>query len=136
MKKKLLILVATLMLVLAGCGGKPTLAEWVESEDVTSAEDTINATSESTGMRAEFTAEGEDILVFNCTYIEQLPLDGVSQEDLDAYFSSALSGISSTMEPMFTACEQATGVKLQCIRIKYINADGSPVYTYDFKNPN
>ena len=131
-----LVLASCMTLFLAACGGKPTLAEWVESEDVTTAEDTINATSASTGMRAEFSAEGEDILVFSCTYLEQLPLDGTSQEDIETYFSSALSGITSTMDPMFTACEQATGVKLQCIRVKYINADGSEVYSYDFANPN
>ena len=160
MKKKLPNLAAALMLmlVLAGCGGKPimneraendevisagdvsgassvyTLAQWVESDRVKSAEDTINAYSDFTGMRAEFDAEGDDILIINCFYVKQLNLDGLDQEELETYFSSALSDISSTMDPLFTTCQEATDVKLQCVRVNYVNADGTMVYTYDFPN--
>jgi len=132
MKKQLLILVTAIMLVLAGCGSKPTLAEWVEGDDITAAEEQLNTLYSSMGLSADFSAEGDDILVFSCIYKEQQDLSGVSQSDINAAFSSQLEGLSSTMEPMFDACKSETGVTLSCIRVKYVNADGSVIYSYDF----
>ena len=87
MKKGLLHLVVVLIFILSGCNGRSVLnewavnvdailsedvskdafvnalARWVESDRLTSAEDTINAASAFTGMRAEFAIEGDDILV-------------------------------------------------------------------------
>lgn len=110
------------------------LARWVESDRLTSAEDTINAASAFTGMRAEFAIEGDDILVINCIYVKQIELNDLAQERLEIYFPDALNGISSTIASIFTTCEEATGVKLQCVRVNYVNADGTMVYTYDFLN--
>lgn len=132
MKKNLLILVVAVMLVMAGCGSKPTLSEWVDGSDVTTAEEQINAAYAGAGLHAEFSAEGEDILVFSCIYDEQLDLSGTDQSDIDAAFASQLSGLSSTMTPMFDECEKATGVTLQCIRVQYVNADGTVIYAQDF----
>lgn len=136
MKKKLLIVVAALTLAFGGCGAsKPAaevLSEWVESDEVTTFEETINSQFAGTGVHAEFSAEGDDILVFSCIYDEQVDFSGVSQEDIDAAFSSQLSALSSTMTPLFTAFESESGLELSCIRLKYINADGTEIYTYDF----
>jgi len=134
MKKKLLILVVAVMLVLAGCGSKPTLSEWVDGAEVTAAEDVINAQYAGSGLRAEFSADGEDILVFSCIYEEQLDLSSYSQSEIDDAFNTQLeqSGLDSTMGDLFDECEKATGVSLQCIRIQYVNADGTVIYSKDY----
>lgn len=158
LKKGLLHLVVVLIFILSGCNGRSVLnewavngdailsedvskaafvnalARWVESDRLTSAEDTINAASAFTGMRAEFAIEGDDILVINCIYVKQIELNDLAQERLEIYFPDALNGISSTIASIFTTCEEATGVKLQCVRVNYVNADGTMVYTYDFLN--
>ena len=85
-------------------------------------------------MRAEFAIEGDDILVINCIYVKQIELNDLAQERLEIYFPDALNSISSTIASIFTTCEEATGVKLQCVRVNYVNADGTMVYTYDFLN--
>ncbi len=136
MKKNLLILVVAVMLVLAGCGSKPTLSQWVDSDDVTAAEEQINASYAGSGLRAEFSADGEDVLVFSCIYEQQLDLSGSDQSEIDAAFSTQLeaAGLSATMAPMFDECEKATGVALKSIRIQYVNADGTVIYSQDYEN--
>lgn len=132
MKKKLLILVTAIMLALAGCGAKPTLAEWVETEEVTSIEDQLNTLYASAGLRAEFSAEGDDILVFSCIYEQQLDFGSTSKEEIDAAFKPQLEALSSTMTPIFDACESEIGVTLSCIRVQFVNADNTVIYSYDF----
>lgn len=136
MKKKLLILVAAVTLAFTGCGAsKPAnevLAEWVESDEVTTFEDTINSQFAGTGVRAEFSSEGDDVLVFSCIYEEQVDFSGVTQEQIDELFSSQLDALGSSMTPLFDAFESESGLTLSCIRVKYVNADGSLVYSQDF----
>ena len=131
MKKKLLILIASVMLVLAGCGSKPTLAEWVNSEIVTSYEEEFNSQGEGI-LHAKFSTDGDDVLVFSCIYDEQIPIDESTQSALNEYFSAMSGTLDDAMSEMFTACENEISGKLSCIRIEYVNADGTVVYSYDY----
>lgn len=132
MKKKLLILITAIMLVLAGCGAKPTLAQWVDGDDITSVETELNSMYAGTGIRAEFSAEGSDVLVFSCIYEQQLDFSGSSQEEINTTFSQQLNVLSTAMTPIFDACKSETGIDLSCIRIKFVNADGNVIYSQDF----
>jgi len=132
MKKNLLILVTAVMLLLAGCGAKPTLAEWVDGDEITETENQLNTLYDGSGVHAEFSAEGDDVLVFSCIYEQQLDFSGVTQEQIDSTFSSQLDALSSAMTPIFAECKNETGIELSCIRIKFVNADGTVIYSKDF----
>lgn len=65
--KKLFVLVVTVMLVMVGCGSKPTLAELVESDEVVAGEEAANAelAKSGLGLRLKYSADGEDVLVLS-----------------------------------------------------------------------
>ena len=67
MKKNLFVLVAAFMFLLASCGSKPTLSQWVESDEVAAVEEEINAAyaDAGLGLSVKFSADGEDVLVFS-----------------------------------------------------------------------
>ncbi len=134
MKKKLLILVTAIMLVLASCGAKPTLAEWVEGDKVTETERQLNELYQGSGIRAEFSIDGDDVLVFSCIYEQQLDFSGVTQETIDTTYATQLDALSPAMVPIFAECKEDTGVDLSCIRIKFVNADGTVIYSRDYTN--
>lgn len=137
MKKKMLVvaLFTAMTMAFGGCGSKPAsqvLSEWVESDEVSSFEDTINSAFAGQGIHAEFSSEGDDILVFSCIYDEQVDLSEVTQEQIDEAFSTQLSAMSASITPLFDSFKAETGLDLSCIRVNYINADESVIYSQDF----
>lgn len=138
MKKNLFILVVAIMLVMVGCGSKPTLSQWVDSDDVAAVEEQINAAyaEAGLGLRVKFSADGEDVLVFSCIFEEYLQLAGFSQSEIDAIFAEELDnlGMSTNMAPIFEECKDATDITLRYIRVRCVNADGTILYSQDYVN--
>ena len=64
MKTNVCVLVVVLLSVMVGCGSKPTLSRWLDSDDVATVEEQINiAYAEANlGLRAKFSADSEDFL--------------------------------------------------------------------------
>ncbi len=138
MKKNLFVLVAAFMFLLASCGSKPTLSQWVESDEVAAVEEEINAAyaDAGLGLSVKFSADGEDVLVFSCIYEEYQILAGSNQSEIDAAFADELNslGMSTNMSSIFEECEEATGITLKCIRVQCVNVDGTVMYSQDYVN--
>lgn len=138
MKKNLLVLVVALMLVMVGCGSKPTLSQWVDSDEVAAVEEQINAAyaEASLGLRVKFSADSEDVLVFSYIYEQYQNLAGLNQSEIDATFAGVLDslGTSANMTSIFEECEKATDITLKYIRVQCVNADGTVIYSQDYVN--
>lgn len=137
MKKNLLVLIVTVMLVLAGCGSKkPTLSEYLNSEDVVAGEEQTNEylAASGLGLSFKYSADGEDILMMTFIYEQYQSLIGFSQSEIDAAYAEQINnmGLTGNMSVLFDACEEATGIPLKCIRIQFVNSDGSVIYSQDF----
>lgn len=139
MKKNLFVLVVTVMfvmLVMVGCGSKPTLSEYLDSDDVVAGEEQTNEelAASGLGLSFKFSADGEDILVMSFIYEQYQQLSGLSQSEIAGAYAEEINnmGLSRNMSARFDACEEATGITLKCIRIQFVNADGSIIYSQDF----
>lgn len=136
--KKLFVLVVTVMLVMVGCGSKPTLAELVESDEVVAGEEAANAelAKSGLGLRLKYSADGEDVLVLSYIFEDYQQLAGLNQSDIDTKFSGMLSNLSgaANLDGLFKECEETTGTPLKCIRMEIINADGSVLYSQEYVN--
>ncbi len=138
MKKNLIVLVAAFMFLMSSCGSKPTLSQWVDSDDVAAVEEQINTAyaDAGLGLYVKFSADDEDVLVFSCIYEQYQNLAGRNQNEIDAAFAEELNslGMSANMTSIFEECEEATGITLKCIRVQCVNADGTVIYSQDYVN--
>ena len=136
MKKNVLVLAFVFMVVLVGCGSKPTLAELVESDEVVAGEEAANAelAKSGLGLRLKYAADGEDVLVFSYIFEDYQQLAGLNQSDIDAEFSGMLSNLSgaANLNAFFKECEETTGTPLKCIRMQIVNADGTVIYSQEY----
>ena len=136
MKKNLFVLVVALMLVMTGCGSKPTLAQLVESDDVVAGEEEANAAFAEAGMglRVKYSADGEDILVLSYIYENYQNLAGRTQSEIDAEYAEKMDdlGTSLSVAPLFEETRKATDITLKCIRVQFVNADGTIIYSQEY----
>lgn len=133
MKKKLLLLVAAMMFILASCGSKPTLSEWVNGKDVAEVEKQYNDMYASYDMSVDFSSEGEDILIMSLIYGTETwgeVLGAYEQDEIDEYFNEQVDTLAEGTTPMFDACKDELGIDLKAIRIAFV-LDGKTLWSYD-----
>lgn len=157
MKKKVLALTLSLVMALSfsACGSEPAagsnsvsardessteessseestaLADWYNSADRTTLEETINNIFESSGMTFFVTVEEPGTIIYNYQYTEQLDFSGASQEEIDASFASSLDASASTIISDIGTYRTTYDIPLTAIRMTYLNADGSLIYSQD-----
>lgn len=129
--KNLLVCVVVIMLVMVGCGSKPTLSKWVDSDEVVDNIEQINAeyAEDGTGLYVKLSAEGEDVLVFSYVFEEYQLVTEVGQNGMSAELADLLSYLSTSVDvnPIFEQCEEATGITPKYIRVQCVNADGTVI---------
>lgn len=108
-----------------------TLTDWYNSADRTSLEDTINGIFESSGMTFFVTVEEPDTIIYNYQYTEQLDFSGASQEEIDASFAESLDAGAATIVSDISTYRTTYDIPLTTIRMTYLNADGSLIYSQD-----
>lgn len=93
MKKNVLILAFIFMLLMVGCGSKPTLSKWVDSDEVAENVEQINSAyaEEGTGLHVKLSAEGEDVLVFSYIFEEFQLTDENGQNGMNMELTNLLS---------------------------------------------
>ncbi len=140
MKKNLLVLVVVLMLIMAGCGSKPTLSQFLESDVVATGEEETNSELANAGLkiRVKYSADGEDILVISYIHEEYQSLAGLEQDEIAAKYAKEISSFgTATFTPsLFKACKEDAGITLKCIRVQCVNADGTVIYSQDYYDTN
>lgn len=135
MKKKLskvlaICLVVIMALSITACSKSTTLADWVKSDEVTTLVDSM-ATD---GMKIEFKADGEDVLVMCYTYEEQIDLsDEETKNTVVEYFDQALDAQTSTFTNMRDEINKEYKLNVKTVRIQYVNADGTEIYSKDIQ---
>ena len=108
------------------------LADWYNSSDRTLLEDTINNTVLQDGGITFFVeTEEPGIIIYNYQYLDQLDLSGFSQEDIADAYSDLLDSIDMFASDI-AAFKSTYDIPLTAIRMRYINQDGSLIYTLDF----
>lgn len=157
MKKKILALTLSLMMTLgfSACGSEPAsgsssdagqqessveessaeetsaLAEWYNGSGRTELEDTINDMFNSSGLSFFVTIEEPGTIIYNYQYTEQQDLSGITQEDIDAAYTASLdAGVSAVISDISTY-QTTYGIPVTTIRMNYLNADGSQIYSMD-----
>lgn len=108
-----------------------TLTDWYDTEDRKTLETTINNIFASQGLTFFISVEEPDTLIYNYQYTDEFNLDGLSQEDIDAYFNSAMNTTAPTLVSDIATYRTTYGVPLTTIRMNYLNVDGSVAYSAD-----
>lgn len=129
MKNKLIVLVTALMLLLAGCGSKTSLADWVKTDDMKAAVDQMNSQFASVGMEVAITADGDDVLVYTYTCDKDMYGD-LTEEDFETTFGTQVSSLSSQFSTLAPAVKSEIGVELSALRFEFV-VDGKVVYSKD-----
>lgn len=110
--------------------GSP-LADWYNGEDRVTLENTISSMFESSGLTFFVEIEEPDTIIYNYKYIEQLDLAGLSQDDINSMFEASMDGVAPTVVSDIGRYQSTYGIPLTTIRVVYLNADDSVVYTKD-----
>lgn len=164
-----LIMSLTMMLSVAACGSEPTdgrgsapesqtpdvensldettspeessaLADWYDGDDRKTLEDTINSMFESQGLSFAVSIEEPDTIIYTYKYLEQLDVSGLSQDDIDALFAQQLDMTATTLVSDIAQYRKTYDIPLTTIRVVYVNADGSQIYsqdiTEDYESPS
>lgn len=135
MKSKLIILVTAIVFILAGCGSKPTLSQWVKGDDVKTMLDAANQQLAGAGMTMDISADGDDILVYS--YICDKEIYGeafasLSESDFEETFASVIAANSAQFTELRSSIKSELGIELSAIRFEVI-IDGKVLYSTDVK---
>ena len=131
---KVLTCLCTVMLtgiLAAGCGkddGKEfkTVGEYVETyqEQVAGLEGQFSGSNMTLDIIAE-----ENKLVYIVRYAEQIEVN----EDIKAYFQTSMEEQKETFTEALTELKQVVSEEDISIIYRYLNADGTEIYTYEVK---
>lgn len=108
------------------------LADWYNSSDRTALENLINGMYNDSGLSFFVTIQEPDIIIYNYKYISQLDLSGMSQADIDAYYTNGLDDGAEDILSDIGNFQTTYGIPLTTIRMNYLNADDSLIFTTDF----
>ncbi|MBD5461223.1 MAG: DUF4854 domain-containing protein [Lachnospiraceae bacterium] len=108
------------------------LMAWYNSGDRTILENLINNMYNDSGLTFFVTIQEPDIIIYNYQYIEQLDFAGMSQADIDTYFTNGLDDGAADIVSDIRNFQTSYGIPLTTIRMNYLNADGSLIFTTDF----
>ncbi len=107
------------------------LADWYNGGDRTVLEDTINNLFNDSGLSFFVTIEEPDIIIYNYQYTEQLDFSAYSQENVQAGIEKNLKSSAETLINDIKTYRTAYGIPLSTIRMNYLNADGTLIYSLD-----
>ena len=109
-----------------------SLTDFYNSEFRTLLEETMNEIfSEATGLHMFYTIEEPDTLIYNCQYTNPLSSIGLSHEEAAATIASNLQELGAYDETINDIkFYQSYGIPVKVLQTNYLDADGSPVYSY------
>lgn len=111
---------------------KSPLADWYDSSDRTALETLINNMYNDSGLSFYVTIQEPDIIIYNYKYISQLDLSGMSQAEIDSYYTNGLNDGAEDIITDIGNFQSQYGIPLTTIRMNYLNADDSLIFTMDF----
>lgn len=110
-----------------------SLTDFYNSQYRTLLEDTLNEIFHELGLHIFITIEEPDTFIYNYQYTNPLSSIGISHEDAAAAIASNLQETNYAAQAENIIKEfQSCGIPLQVVRMNYLDADGSLVYSADF----
>lgn len=107
------------------------LAAWYDGNDRKTLEDSINKMFSSSGMTFSLSIEEPDTIIYTYQYTENQS-DDSNREILREYFRTSLDEQYQTFIDEIQNFKKAYDMPLTTIRISYLDADGTDLYTMDF----
>ncbi|MGN0400831.1 MAG: DUF4854 domain-containing protein [Acetatifactor sp.] len=107
------------------------LENWYNSDARCQLEDQINSVFESQGLTFYVDYEGDDTIIYTYVYTEMQDFGGASQEAINEYFTTSINSTASTLKNDITNYQNIYNLPVTTLRMTYLNADGSIVYTID-----
>ena len=93
------------------------LADWYNSDDRKTLEDTISGMFESQGLTFFVEIEEPDTIIYNYKYTEQLDLEGLTQDDINANFDASMDDVAATVISDIGRYQSTYGIPLTTIRV-------------------
>lgn len=112
--------------------GDTALADWYNGSDRTLLENLINSMYNDSGLSFYVTIQEPDIIIYNYKYTSQLDLSGMSQSDIDSYYTNGLDDGAADIVSDINNFRTTYGIPLTTIRMNYLNADDSLIFSFDF----
>lgn len=119
---------AVMALSLASCG-KKSIEDYVASDEVQEQLESIRSSMASSGIDVDVIGE-DNKLIYEYTYGEQFEEEQV--EAVAEQLESAMNAQASTFENVAASLKEATDVKDPIVEVRYLNADGSEIYSQEF----
>lgn len=111
--------------------GADTLKAFVETPEIQEAMASVSESQDD--MSIELKVEGDDTVVMSLSYKEQLDLsDESSKEIMLSVFESQMAAQESMFTEMRDQIVEETGMDDVIVRIEYLNADGSEIYSQEY----
>ena len=107
------------------------LEAWVESDEMQAAIQAL--ASSQTDMNVDLYAADANTAVFSFTFAEQIPLDSDEDKELIvSVFEDQMAAQETVFKQMREQLVTETGMEDAVVRIEYLNADGSVIYSVDY----
>ena len=118
------------LVVMTGCSGKPkNVEEYLKQDGV------MDEVKDELGDTEELDIYGEDnTLVYTYTFAEYMDLsDPVMKELVVSTLEESMQDQSSVFEDIADQFKEEVQDQDVVVRVEYINSDGEPIYTCEFK---
>ena len=131
--KKIFALVLSLLMllvVMTGCSGKPkNVEEYLKQDGV------MDEVKDELGDTEELDIYGEDnTLVYTYTFAEYMDLSDPEMKELVvSTLEESMQDQSSVFEDIADQFKEEVQDQDVVVRVEYINSDGEPIYTCEFK---
>lgn len=108
-----------------------TLTEWYNSEYRTALEEITNEVLNDLGENFFVTIQEPDIMIYNYQFTEQIDFASLSREDVIREIAGNLENNAASVLAENIEAYRDAGLPLNVIRMNYLNADGSLIYSQD-----
>jgi hypothetical protein len=120
---------AVMALSLASCGKEKTIEDYVASDEIQEQLESVKSSMASSGIDVDVIGE-DNKLIYVYTYSDQFDEDAV--DALAEQLESAMSAQASTFEDVAASLKEETDVEDPIVEVRYVNADGSEIYSQEF----
>ncbi|NLL78225.1 MAG: DUF4854 domain-containing protein [Clostridiales bacterium] len=127
------MLISTMAFALTGCGKATSTTDWVNQKEIQAMVKTMS--DSQSDMSIALVAVDDKTVSFQFTFADQLD---IPDEDTKAMIVEAFDQQIAAQESVFTEMRDQlvkdTKIDDVVLRIEYLNADGSEIYSKDFTN--
>ncbi len=120
-----LTVVAAMAVAMVACG-KPSMKDYVESDEVKEVLDTFQSQLSSQGMSIDITADGEDTIVYTFKYDTLAKADIPDAEEI---MEKAVETQDSTFQTSINDMQKEVSSKEAKLVIKYVDKNDEEIYS-------